>query len=406
MKLRNSIAGLIVFGFFLSAGSFLETAGAQTTETPAKYPDFPSETPAKLVPVTSSFDYEKREVMIPMRDGVKLHTVIVVPKGAKNAPILLTRTPYSATAQTSHAASAHLGPILNGYDNVTDVIVEDGYIRVVQDIRGKYGSEGDYVMTRPLHGPLNPTPVDHSTDTYDTIEWLVKNVPESNGKVGILGISYDGFLPLMALVNPHPALKVAVPMNPMVDGWKGDDWFHNGAFRQQNMPYIYEQEATRANDAKWWTSTFDDYDMYMRAVSAGELGRARGLEQVGFWRKILEHPSYDEFWRDQAMDRILAAQPLKVPTMIVAGLWDQEDIYGATALYKAIKPGDSGNDKVFLVLGPWFHGQQIGDGSSLGRLKFGMDTGRYFRQGNSAAIPCAVFEGRSSQGRCGSGDGV
>jgi len=380
MKLKNSIAGLIVFGFFLSAGSFLETAGAQTTEAPAKYPDFPSETPAKLVPVTSSFDYEKREVMIPMRDGVKLHTVILVPKGAKNAPILLTRTPYSATAQTSHAASAHLGPILSGGDNVTDVIVEDGYIRVVQDIRGKYGSEGDYVMTRPLHGPLNPTPVDHSTDTYDTIEWLVKNVPESNGKVGILGVSYDGFLPLMALVNPHPALKVAVPMNPMVDGWKGDDWFHNGAFREQNMPYLYEQEGTRANEAVWWKSTFDDYDTYMRAGSAGELGRQHGLEQIGIWRKILAHPSYDSFWQQQAMDQILAAQPVKVPTMLVAGLWDQEDIYGATAVYKTIKPRDAESDRVFLVLGPWFHGQQIRDGSSLGRLKFGMDTALYFQQ--------------------------
>jgi len=250
----------------------------------------------------------------------------------------------------------------------------------VQDIRGKYGSEGDYVMTRPLHGPLNPTPVDESTDTYDTIEWLVKNVPESNGKVGILGISYDGFLPLMALVNPHPALKVAVPMNPMVDGWKGDDWFHNGAFRQQNMPYIYEQEATRANEVAWWTSTFDDYDAFMHAGSAGELGRERGLEQMGFWRKILEHPSYDSFWQQQAMDQILAAQPLKVPTMLVAGFWDQEDIYGATAVYKAIKPKDTGNDKVYLVIGPWFHGQQIGDGSSLGKLKFGADTGLYFRQ--------------------------
>jgi len=332
MKLKNSIRALIVCGCFLSAGAFLESAGAQTTEAPAKYPDFPSEIPARFVSATSSFDYEKREVMIPMRDGVKLHTVIVVPKGAKNAPILLTRTPYNAAEQTSHAASAHLGPILNGYDNVTDVIVEDGYIRVVQDIRGKYGSEGDYVMTRPLHGPLNPTPVDHSTDTYDTIEWLVKNLPESNGKVGILGVSYDGFLPLMALVNPHPALKAAVPMNPMVDGWKGDDWFHNGAFREQNMPYLYEQEATRANDAKWWTSAFDDYDTYMRAVSAGELGRQHGLEQISIWRKILEHPSYDSFWQQQAMDQILASQPLKVPTMLVAGLWDQEDIYGATAV--------------------------------------------------------------------------
>ena len=340
----------------------------------------PSETPDKLEPVTDSFDYIKREVMIAMRDGVKLHTVILIPKDAKNAPILLTRTPYNANALTSHAASSHLGSILNGYDNAVDVILDGGYIRVVQDVRGKYGSEGDYVMTRPLHGPLNPTPVDHSTDTYDTIDWLVKNVPESNGKVGILGISYDGFLPLMALVNPHPALKVAVPMNPMVDGWMGDDWFHNGAFRQQNLPYIYEQEATRSNTEHWWTNHFDDYDVYMEAGSAGELGRRHGLEQVGFWRKLLEHPSYDSWWQQQAMDKILAAQPLKVPTMLVDSLWDQEDIYGAPAVYKALKPKDTGNDKVFLVMGPWHHGQEIEDGSSLGALKFGSDTGRYFRE--------------------------
>jgi uncharacterized protein len=340
----------------------------------------PSETPAKLEPATSGFDYARRVVMIPMRDGVKLHTVILVPKGAKGAPILLTRTPYDADALTNHAASAHLGPALSGYDNATEVIVEGGYIRVVQDVRGKYGSEGDYVMTRPLHGPLNPTPVDHSTDTYDTIDWLVKNIPESNGRVGILGISYDGFLPLMALVNPHPALKVAVPMNPMVDGWMGDDWFHNGAFREQNMPYIYEQEGTRDNHAKWWTSHFDDYDEYMDAGSAGELGRRHGLEQMGFWRKILEHPSYDAWWQQQAMDKILAAQPLKVPVMFVHSLWDQEDIYGAPALYKALKPKDTANDKVFLVMGPWHHGQEIDDGSSLGALKFNSDTGLYFRR--------------------------
>jgi uncharacterized protein len=339
----------------------------------------PSETPEKVEPVTDSFDYVKRDVMIPMRDGVKLHTLIVIPKDAKNAPILLTRTPYNASALTSHAQSSHLGPILNGYDNALEVILEGGYIRVVQDVRGKYGSEGDYVMTRPLHGPLNPTPVDHSTDTYDTIDWLVKNVPESNGKVGILGISYDGFLPLMALVNPHPALKVAVPMNPMVDGWMGDDWFHNGAFRQQNMPYIYEQEATRSNSEHWWTNHFDDYDVYMEAGSAGELGRRHGLAQVGFWRKLLDHPSYDSWWQQQAMDKILAAQPLKVPTMLVDSLWDQEDIYGAPAVYKALKPKDTGNDKVFLVMGPWHHGQEIEDGSYLGALKFGSDTGRYFR---------------------------
>ena len=342
--------------------------------------NFPSETPGSFQPVTGSFDYTRRDMMIPMRDGVHLHTVILVPRGASRAPILLTRTPYNATELTSHAHSPHLGPILTGYDNATEVIVEGGYIRAIQDVRGKYGSEGDYVMNRPLHGPQNPTTVDHATDTYDTIDWLVKNVPETNGKVGILGISYDGFLPLMALVNPHPALKVSVPMNPMVDGWMGDDWFHNGAFRQQNMPYIYEQEATRASEAKWWTSHFDDYDMFMEAGSAGELGRRRGLEQVGFWRKVLDHPSYDAFWRDQAVDRALAEQPLKVPMMLVHSLWDQEDIYGAIAVYKAIKPKDTNNDKVFLVLGPWHHGQEIEDGSSLGALRFDSDTGLYFRR--------------------------
>ncbi len=351
-----------------------------TAQTPPQYPDFPSETPDHFQPAAGTWDYARREVMIPMRDGTKLHTVILVPKGAKNAPILLTRTPYDANALTTHIQSGHLGPSLYGYDNATDLIVEGGYIRVMQDIRGKYGSEGDYVMSRPLHGPQNPTPVDEATDTYDSIDWLIKNIPETNGKVGILGISYDGFLPLMALVNPHPALKVSVPMNPMVDGWMGDDWFHYGAFRQQNLPYIYEQEATRKNDAKWWSNHFDDYDLYMDSGSVGELGRNHGLEQVGFWKKILDHPNYDSFWRDQAVDKVLAAQPLKVPVMLVHSLWDQEDIYGAPAVYKAIKPKDVNNDKVFLVLGPWHHGQEIEDGSTLGALKFGSDTGAYFRQ--------------------------
>ena len=378
MKRIKSLYTLVligsVFNFLLSVGPALgQTAQPSSAQ-------LPGETPEHFTPVTDSFDYTRREVMIPMRDGVKLHTVILAPKGAKNAPILLTRTPYNANDLTSHAASSHLGPILWGYDNATEVIVEGGYIRVVQDVRGKYESEGDYVMNRPLHGPLNPTAVDHSTDTYDTIDWLVKNIPESNGKVGILGISYDGFLPLMALINPHPALKVSVPMNPMVDGWMGDDWFHNGAFRQQNLPYIYEQDATRKNDAKWWTSNLDDYDLYMRAGSAGELGRTHGLEQVGFWRKLLEHPSYDSFWREQAVDKILANQPLKVPVMLVDSLWDQEDIYGAIAVYKAIKPKDTENNKVFLVIGPWHHGQEIEDGSGLGALKFNSDTGLYFRR--------------------------
>ena len=339
-----------------------------------------SETPSKFEPTNDGFNYVRRTVMIPMRDGVKLHTVILVPKGARNAPILLTRTPYNADELTTHAESSDLGSVLTGYDNATDVIVEGGYIRVVQDIRGKYGSEGDYVMNRPLQGPQNPTKVDHATDTYDTIDWLVKNIPETNGRVGILGISYDGFLPLMALVNPHPALKVSVPMNPMVDGWIGDDWFHNGAFRQQGMSYIYDQQATRGNEIKWWTSHFDDYDMFMEAGSAGELGRRRGLDQVGFWRKILEHPNYDAYWRDQAVDKILAKEPLKVPVMLVHSLWDQEDIYGDIAVYKAIEPKDTNNDKVYLVLGPWHHGQEIREGSALGAIKFNSDTSLTFRR--------------------------
>ena len=346
----------------------------------AQVKTLPNETPSEMKPTNEGFNYVRRTVMIPMRDGVKLHTVILVPKGARNAPILVTRTPYNADELTSHANSSDLASILTGYDNATDVIVGGGYIRVVQDIRGKYGSEGEYVMNRPVRGPQNPTDVDHPTDTYDTIDWLVKNVPESNGRVGILGISYDGFLPLMALINPHPALKVSVPMNPMVDGWMGDDWFHYGAFRQQGMSYIYDQEATRGNDILWWTSHFDDYDMFMEAGSAGELGRRRGLEQVGFWRRILEHPSYDAYWRDQAVDKILAAQPLKVPVMLVHSLWDQEDIYGDIAVYKAIEPKDTNNDKVFLVLGPWHHGQEIRDGSALGAIKFNSDTALTFRR--------------------------
>jgi putative CocE/NonD family hydrolase len=370
----------LALAFALAFASLAQAQNAQPQQTPAaQYPALPSETPAEFNAPTAGFNYTKRSVMIPMRDGTRLNTVIIVPKGAQNAAILLTRTPYDAASLTGHAESSDLESILSGYDNAADVIVQGGYIRVVQDVRGKYGSEGDYVMNRPLSGPLNPTPVDHSTDTYDTIDWLVKNIPETNGRVGIIGISYDGFLPLMALVNPHPALKASVPMNPMVDGWMGDDWFHHGAFRQINLSYIMEQVVTRGNSAKWYTSHYDDYDMYMRAGSAGELARQRGLEQSGFWRKVLQHPGYDSFWQQQAMDKILAQQPVTVPTLLVHSLWDAEDIYGPVAVYKAIKPKDK-NNLVHLTLGPWNHGGAIGDGSSLGALKFGSDTALYWRQ--------------------------
>src|SRR5216117_11550 len=333
MKMIDGIRAIVCAALLVATSLFVAQVTAQTPRQSPAAPGLASETPDKFEPVTDSFDYVRRDVMIPMRDGVKLHTVIVLPKGARGAPILLTRTPYNATTLTSHAESSHLGPILYGYDNATDVIVEGGYIRVVQDVRGKYGSEGDYVMNRPLRGPQNPTPVDHATDTFDTIDWLVKNVPESNGKVGTLGISYDGFEPLMALISPHPALKVSVPMNPMVDGWMGDDWFHFGAFRQQNVQYVYEQVASRDNSIKWWSSYYDDYDLFLQAGSAGELGRSHGMQQIGFWNKIVAHPDYDAFWSDQAVDKLLATQPLKVPVMLVHSLWDAEDSYGAIAVY-------------------------------------------------------------------------
>jgi uncharacterized protein len=340
----------------------------------------PSESPSTFVPRVETFDYIKREVMIPMRDGVRLQTVILIPRGAQRAPMLLSRTPYGATDRIGGHSSAHLSEVIGDADVADDAILSGGYIRVVQDVRGKHGSEGDYVMTRPLRGPLNPSNVDHSTDTYDTIDWLVKNVAESNGKVGIYGISYDGFTSLMALVNPHPALKAAVPINAMVDGWRGDDWFHNGAFRQDSLIYAHDQEATRGSSMHWWTTHYDAYDEWLGVGSAGEMAKLHGLDQVGFAAKLMNHPSYDEFWQDQALDKILAKQGVKVPTMLVQSLWDQEDIYGNMALYRALKAGQADTSNLYLVIGPWFHHQERLDGSAIGAIRFGSDTAEYFRK--------------------------
>jgi putative CocE/NonD family hydrolase len=368
--------GRIDAGFILRSVLLLLASAT----VPAFSDSLPNETPATFVPSVDSFDYTKREVMIPMRDGIKLQTVILIPRGAHRAPMLLTRTPYGATSRMGKNVSAHLDALLDSNDVADDAILNGGYIRVMQDVRGKYGSEGDYVMTRPLHGALNPTSVDHSTDTYDTIDWLVKNITESNGKVGILGISYDGFTSLMALVHPHPALRAAIPINAMVDGWMGDDWFHKGAFRQDSLTYIHDQEATRGSDISWWSDHYDDYDTWLKAGSAGEMARRHGLEQVGFAAKVMNHPAYDEFWQDQALDRILARQNVAVPVMLVHSLWDQEDIYGNIALYKALKAQQADTSNIYLVIGPWFHHQQRLDGSAIGQIRFGSDTAQYFRE--------------------------
>ncbi len=361
MKFRSSF--LCAVGV---AGVAIGTLAAQQQTAPLT-PDIP---PRFEAPTTAN-DYVKREVMIPMRDGVKLHTVIVVPKGARNAPMLLTRTPYNASARAQRNASPSIVATLALFD---ELFAADGYIRIYQDVRGKYGSEGEYVMTRPLRGPLNDSSVDHSTDAYDTIDWLVKNVPESNGRVGMVGSSYEGFTVVMALVHPHPALKAAVPESPMVDGWMGDDWFHYGAFRQVNLDYFTEQTTVRGAGQTVVRQGYDDYENFRRAGSAGEWAKAAGFDQLPWWRKLSEHPAYDGFWREQALDKTMAAQPLSVPTIWLQGLWDQEDMWGAIHSYLAVEPKDTANDKNFLIMGPWFHSQINREGSSLGPLRWSTDT--------------------------------
>jgi putative CocE/NonD family hydrolase len=346
-------------------------------------------------------DYEKRVVMIPMRDGTKLYTVIVIPKGVKNAPILLTRTCYNAAARahaardpkaaliaasTGRSAAAPVpaagrgavkpdAPHMIDELNLSDeVYVRDGYIRVYQDVRGKYGSEGVYLMTPPPVGPWNPTGADDTTDAYDTIDWLVKNTPESNGRVGMTGSSYEGFTVVMALLHPHPALKAAVPESPMVDGWMGDDWFQYGAFRQPNLDYFLSQTTARGAGVRVSREGHDEYTNFLNKGSAGDMARAMGEEQLPFWKMVEAHPAYDAYWQSQALDKLIAKTDLTVPTMWLQGLWDQEDMYGANHSYAAWEPKDTNNNMNFLVMGPWFHSQVNREGHQLGPLVWDTDT--------------------------------
>lgn len=337
----------------------------------------PSDIPAKFTPPDRR-DFTSTSHMVRMRDGVRLNTVVLRRKDVTGpAPIMLTRTPYNASQRAGAADSTSL---LGAFGGRYDTLVEAGYIMVIQDVRGKYGSQGDYLVNRPLRGPLNPTQVDHSTDTWDTIDWLVNNVPGNNGRVGMIGVSYDGFTVLMGLVDPHPALKAAVPIDPMVDGWVGDDWFHNGAFRAWGVSWIFEQVGDARNAQKFLYSAQDDYDFYLRAGSAGDMGRKLGLDQIGFWKKLEANQAYTPFWQMQAMDRVLGARPLTVPTLIVNGWFDQEDIYGGKAVFRALEPKDTGQDKVFLAMGPWWHGQSTRDGSAIGKIRWGQDTAATFRR--------------------------
>ncbi len=351
-------------------GAFL----LQSQPAPPQQPS--ADIPKSFNTPLGDYDYTRREVMIPMRDGVKLFTSILIPKGARNAPILLTRTPYNAFKRTRRNNSPHL---LASVPQGDEVFITGGYIRVFQDVRGKYRSEGDYLMTRPVRGPLNPTSTDHVTDAYDTVDWLVKNTPESNGRVGMIGSSYEGFTVVMALLGPHPALKVAAPESPMVDGWMGDDWFHYGAFRQSNFDYTAAQTTKRDEGDPVPRGAYDDYEAFRQAGSAGAYAREHGLDQLPWAVKMMEHPAYDAFWQGQALDKLVAEHPTSVPAMWIQGLWDQEDMWGAIHCYLALKAKGQA-DHNFLVMGPWRHSHVNYDAYNLGPLKWEGDTALQFRR--------------------------
>jgi hypothetical protein len=322
-----------------------------------------------------NFDYSRTEVMIPMRDGVKLHTVIMAPKGAKNLPMLLERTPYDA-GSLSDTDSPHMRDAVWSGDRDW---ANGHYILVWQDIRGKYGSKGNYVMTRPPRGPLNPTKTDDTTDAWDTIDWLVKHVQGTNGKVGLIGSSYDGWTVVMALLDPHPAVKAAAAESPMIDGWMGDDWYHYGAFREINLDYFIGQTSKTGKGQEIPRWAYDDYENYLMAGSAGALAESAGFDQLPWWQRFAAHPAYDTFWQDQALDKLVAAHPSSVPTVWLQGFWDQEDIYGAVHSWEALKAaGHEANN--YLVIGPWWHSQINRSGWNVGPLKWNGDTAADFRQ--------------------------
>ncbi len=374
MRAFLSLATASLFSLAIAGPALAQGA---TTAADAPVTPMTPDVIAHFDQVLPSADFIRREAMVPMRDGTKLYTVIVMKKGTRGGPILLSRTPYDAWGSTHRVASQRIVDILETMDAE---FAEDGYIRVYQDIRGMHRSEGTYIMNRPIAGPLNSTGIDESTDAYDTIDWLVKNVPETNGKVGVIGSSYLGFTTLMAEINPHPALKAAVPESPMVDGWMGDDWFHNGAFRVTSLSYATTQVVNKGDGGgDFALGKGDDYTRWLEAGSVGDFAAKLGISQVPGVRKWLENPAYTRFWSEQAVDKWLAARPLTVPTMLEVGQWDQEDSYGAPAVYRALEPKDKNNDMVTLVIGPWRHSGANHGGSSLGALDFTGDTAHEWR---------------------------
>ncbi len=257
-------------------------------------------------------------------------------------------------------------------------MIPDGYIFVFQDIRGRYGSEGKFVMQRPVRNPKDPKAIDEGTDTYDTIDWLAKNVPHNNRRVGLLGISYGGWLTVMGMLEPHPALKAASEQASPADMFLGDDFHHNGAFR---LSYGFEYAAmmeTSKENYSFNFDRFDTYDWYLRLGALSNVNAKYLHDTLPTWNDFVAHPNYDSFWKQQAMPYILKRPT--VPNLNVAGWWDQEDFYGPMKIYEILEKEDPDHLN-YLVAGPWNHGGWAGGlGSSLGPIPFGSNTGEYFRR--------------------------
>ncbi len=308
------------------------------------------------------------EVMVPMRDGVRLYTKIFVPKATGPAlPFMFIRTPYGIGGANS-----------TGLERGYDFLVRDAYIFVFQDIRGKFKSEGEFVMQRaPRRDRNDPKAIDESTDAYDTITWLLANVPNNNGRVGMTGVSYPGWLTAMAMLDPHPALRAVSPQASPADMWMGDDFHHNGAFR---LSYGFEY-ATMMESAKdvqqFEFDTYDTFAWYLKVGSLANVNKDILKGKIPTWNDFSRRPDYDEFWRRQAMKGYLTQ--VTVPTLNVAGWWDQEDFYGPVTIYRELEKHDT-DHRNFLVVGPWNHGGWMrGEGRSLGNIQFEQPTAQFFR---------------------------
>jgi putative CocE/NonD family hydrolase len=319
---------------------------------------------AKKEPVT----WNKTDVMIPARDGVKLHTLIFAPKNStEKLPFLIERSPYGFDNGRAERTLA------TRYKELAD----EGFIFVLQDIRGRYQSEGQFVMQRPVRDPGKPGSIDEGTDTYDTIDWLLKNVPNHNGRAGLLGISYGGWLTAMALIEPHPALKAASEQASPADMFLGDDFHHNGAFRlSYGFEYVARME-TGKTQSFFDFDKYDSFDWYLSLGPLSEIDRRYFHGEKPTWTNFVNHPNYDAFWQQQAVNLILKKNA--VPNLNVGGYWDQEDYYGPVKIYETLEKNDM-DHKNFLVLGPWRHGGWGGEGKSLGPIDFGGDQSKYFRE--------------------------